>query len=52
MFALSGRLEVHLDNVSLPVGNGVEKIKELSLEVMSVIKKRIVFKSAFLGLSH
>ena len=36
-FALSGRLEVHLEYVRMPVGNGAVKTKERSLEVMSAI---------------
>jgi len=43
-FALSDRLEVHLDFVRTPAGNGkrVEKTKGRSLNVLSAIKKSIV----------
>ena len=41
-FGLADRLEVHLDHVRMPAGNGRLKTKERSLDVMSTIKKRIV----------
>jgi len=47
-FGLSDSLEVHLDHVNLPAGNGREKTKGRSLDVMSAIKKSIVAKTAFL----
>ena len=42
-FGLADRLEVHLDHVRVPAGNGREKTKGRSLDVMSAIKKSIVF---------
>jgi len=52
-FGLSDRLEVHLDNVRMPAGNGREKTKGRSLDVMSAIKNSIVVvKAAFLCLAH
>jgi hypothetical protein len=49
-FCLSDRLEVHLDHVRMPVGNGkrAEKKKGRSLDVLSAIKRSIVVKAAFL----
>jgi len=41
-FVLSDRLEVQLDNVRMPAGNGRVRTKGRSLDVMSVIKKCIV----------
>jgi len=43
-FGLADRLEVHLDHVRMPAGNGkaAEKTKERSLDVMSAIKKSIL----------
>ena len=43
-FGLSNRLDVNLDHVRMPAGNGkkAEKTKERSLDVMSAIKKSIV----------
>ena len=43
-FALSDRLEVHLDHVRMPAGKGrmAEKTKGGSFDVMSAIKKSIV----------
>jgi hypothetical protein len=41
-FALSDRLEVHLDHVRMPVGNGREKTKGRPLSVLSAIKRSIV----------
>jgi hypothetical protein len=55
MFGLTDRLEVHLDQVRIPVGNGklAEKTKGRSLDVLSAIKKSIVaVKAAFLCLPH
>jgi len=49
---LTGRLEVHLDYVRMPAGNGLEKTKGRSLDGMSAIKKVIVVKAAFLCLAH
>ena len=54
-FGLSDRLEVHLDHVRMPVGNGrmAEKTKGRSLDVLSAIKKSIIaVKAAFLCLAH
>jgi hypothetical protein len=53
-FGLSDRLEVHLDHVRMPVGNGkwAEKTKRRSLDVLSATKKSIVVKAAFLCLAH
>ena len=47
-FGLADRLEVHLDHVRLPAGNGkrAERMKVSSLDVMSAIKKSIVFVKA------
>jgi len=44
-FGLSDRLEVHLDHVRMPAGNGriAEETKVRSLDVMCTIKKSIVF---------
>ena len=43
-FGFADRLEVHLDHVRMPAGNGkaAEKTKGRSLDVMSAIKKSIV----------
>ena len=52
-FGLSDRLEVHLDHVRMPVGNGREKTKGRSLDVLSAIKRSIVVvKAAFLCMAH
>jgi len=52
-FALTDRLEVHLDHVRMPAGNGREKRKGRSLDLLSAIKKSIVtVKAAFLCLAH
>jgi len=52
-FGLSDRLEVHLDHVRMPAGNGREKTKGRSLDVMSAIKKSIVVvKAKLLCLAH
>jgi hypothetical protein len=54
-FGLTDRLEVHLDHIRMPVGNGkkAEKTKGRSLNVLSAIKKSIVFvKTTFLSLAH
>ena len=42
-FVLADRLEVHLDNVRMPAGNGkrAENTKGRSLDVLSAIKKRV-----------
>jgi len=53
LFGLNDRLEVHLEHVRMPAGNGREKPKERSLDVMSTIEKSIVFvKAAFLCLAN
>ena len=49
--ALTDRLEVHLDHVKMPAGNGGFKTKGRSLDVLSAIKKSIVMKAAFLFLA-
>lgn len=53
-FGLSDRLEVHLDHFRMPAGNGrlVEKTIGRSLDVMSDMKKNIVFVKAALFLTH
>jgi hypothetical protein len=52
-FALTNRLEVHADHVRMQVGNGREKTKGRSLEVLNAIKKSIVIvKAGFLCLAH
>jgi len=52
-FALTDRLEVHLDHVRMPAGNGGVKTKGRSISVLSAIKKSIVtVKTAFLCLAH
>ena len=49
-FALTDRLEVHLDHVGMPAGNGKrpDKTKGRSISVLSAITKSIVVKAAFL----
>jgi len=48
-FALTDRLDVHLDHVRMTVGNGGVKTKGRSLDVLSAIKRSIVVvKAAFL----
>ena len=52
-FGLCDRLDVHLDHVTMPVGNGREKTKGRLLDVLSAIKKSIVVvQAAFLCLAH
>jgi hypothetical protein len=52
-FGLTDRLEVHLDHVRMPAGNGREKTKGRSLDVLRAIKRSIVVaKAAFLCLAH
>ena len=54
-FDLSDRLEVHLNHVRMPVGNGNGgvKTKGRSLNVLSAIKKSIVVvKAAFKCMAH
>ena len=46
-FGLVDRLEVHLDHVRMPAGNGGVKTKGRSLDVMSAIKKSIVTDSRY-----
>jgi hypothetical protein len=48
-FALTDRLEVHLDHVRMPAGNGklAEKTKGRSLDLLSAIKSGVVVKAAF-----
>ena len=41
-FALTDRLEVHLDHVRMPASNCREKTKGRSLDVLSAIKRSIV----------
>jgi hypothetical protein len=53
MFALTDRLEVHVDHVRMPAGNGREKTKGHSLDVLSAIKRSIVVvKAAFFWLAY
>ena len=54
-FGLTEHLEVHLDHVRMPSGNGkrAEKTKGRSLDALSAIKRSIVImKAAFLCLAH
>jgi hypothetical protein len=52
-FALCDRLEVNLDIVKMPNGNGGVKRKGRSLNVLSDIKRRIVVvMAAFLFMAH
>jgi hypothetical protein len=51
-FALSDRLKVHLDHVTMPLGNGREKTKGRYLSILSAIKRSIVVKAAFLCLAQ
>ena len=54
-FGLSDRLEIHLDHIRMPAGNGktAEKTKVRFLDVMSTIKKSIVkVKAEFLCMAH
>ena len=52
-FALTNRLEVHMDHVRMPIGNGREKTKGRSFDLLSAIKKSIVIvQAAFLCLAH
>jgi hypothetical protein len=52
-FALTDRLEVHLDHDRMPAGNGREKTKGRSIDVLSAVKKSIVVvKAAVLCLAH
>ena len=54
-FALTDRLEVHLDHVRMSAGNGkmAEKTKRSFVDVISTIKKSIVFvKAAFYCLAR
>jgi len=52
-FGLSDRLEMHLDHVRMPVGNGREKTKGRSLDVLSAIKRSIVVvKAALVCMAH
>ena len=52
LFGITDRLEVHLDHVRMPPGNGREKIKERSLDTMSAIKKGFVVVKAKFCLAH
>ena len=52
-FALTDRLEVHLDHARMPARNDREKTKGRPLNMLSVIKSLIVLvKAAFLCLGH
>jgi len=51
-FALTDRLEVHLDRVMMPAGNGGVMTKGRSLDLLSAIKRSIVVKAAFLCLAN
>ena len=48
-FGLNDRLEVRLDHVRMPVGNGRDKTKARSLDILFAIKKCIVVKAQFFG---
>jgi len=50
-FCLTDRLEVHLDHVRMPAGNGkrAEKTRGRSLDVMSALKKSVVGVKAFVN---
>jgi len=51
--AFTDRLEVHLDHVRMPAGNGAVKTKGRSLDLLSAIKRSVVVvKAAFLCLAH
>ena len=53
-FGLTDLLEVHLDQVRMPTGNGkfAEKTKVRSLDILSAIKRSVVVKSTILCLTH
>jgi hypothetical protein len=52
-FALNDRLEVHLDHVRMPAGNGGAKTKGRSIDVLSAVKKSVVVvKAVVLYLAH
>jgi hypothetical protein len=52
-FALTDRLEVHLDHVRMPAGNGRVKTKGRCIDILSAVKKSIVVvKTAVLCLAH
>jgi hypothetical protein len=52
-FGLTDRLDVRLDHVRMPAGNGREKTKGRSLDVLSAVKRSIVvLKATFLCLAH
>ena len=45
-FGLNDRLEIHLDHVKMPAGNGIFKMKGRSLDVMIVVKiSMVIFKT-------
>jgi hypothetical protein len=46
MFVLTDCLEVHLDHVRMPAGNGGVKTKGRSLDVLSAIKRTLCFAHA------
>ena len=48
-FGLSDRLEVHVDHVRMPAGNGRFRIKGRSLDLQSAIKRSIVTVKAALN---
>jgi len=52
--ALTYYLELHLDHVMMPLGNGrmPEKTKRQPLNVLSAIINNIVVKAAFMCLAH
>jgi len=50
-FGLSARIEVHLDHVRMPAGDGRVKTKERSLDVMSK-RSIVIVKSALNCLAH
>jgi hypothetical protein len=52
-FGLTDRLEVRMDHVRMPAGNGRENTKGRSLDILSAVKKSIVVvKAALLCLAH
>ena len=52
-FGLADRIEIHLDHIRMPAGNGGVKTKGRSLDDMSAIKKSIVsVKAAFNCLAY
>jgi hypothetical protein len=50
-FGLTDQLEVRLDHVKMPVGNGGVKTKGRSIDIISAVKKSIVVVKAARGIS-